>query len=139
MTIAPNIPQNWSPPMAPIKPPFLWNAPQGDVDTVERKQFKIRSLATYGETMGVYMSMDLTSKTPEEGLFDSNARLLNLEKIEDLLNRLAPPKWPEEVLWKDRPRESGERQEAIRQPLCGVPQFLSLYLDRTEQVRQALP
>jgi hypothetical protein len=44
--------------------------------------------------------MDLTSKTPEEGLFDSNSRLLNLEKIEDLLSRLAPPKWPEEVLGK---------------------------------------
>ena len=46
------------------------------------------------------MSMDLTSKTPEEGLFDSNVSTLNLEKIEDLLDQLAPPKWPEEILGK---------------------------------------
>ena len=44
--------------------------------------------------------MDLTSRTPEEGLFDSNARLLNLEKIEELLDRLAPPQWPEEIFGK---------------------------------------
>jgi hypothetical protein len=99
MTIATNIPQNWFPPMAPVKPPFLWNAPQGSwtqwsavvQDPVARN---------YGETEGVYMPMDLTSKTPAEGLFESNARLLNLEKIEELLDRLAPPQWPEEIFGK---------------------------------------
>jgi hypothetical protein len=99
MTIEANIPQNWFPPMAPVKPPFLWNAPQGSwtqwsgvvQDPIARN---------FGETQGVYMPMDLTSKTPEDGLFDSNARLLNLQKIEDLLNHLAPPQWPEEVLGK---------------------------------------
>jgi mono/diheme cytochrome c family protein len=99
MTIEANIPQNWFPPLAPTKPPFLWNAPQGSwtqwsavvQDPISRN---------YGETQGVYMPMDVTSKTPEEGLFDSNARLLNLENIEELLNHLAPPKWPEEVLGK---------------------------------------
>jgi hypothetical protein len=99
LSIAPNIPQNWYPPLAPTKPPFLWNAPQGTwtqwsaiaTDPIFRN---------YGETQGVYMPMDLISKTPQEGLFDSNARMLNLEKIEDLVNRLAPPKWPEEVLGK---------------------------------------
>jgi hypothetical protein len=49
------------------------------------------------ETMGVYMSMDLTSKTPQQGLYRSNARLKSLEEIEDWLDHLAPPKWPEEV------------------------------------------
>src|SRR4029077_8354925 len=28
-TVQPNIPENWTTPMAPTKPPFLWNAPQG--------------------------------------------------------------------------------------------------------------
>jgi hypothetical protein len=99
MTIATKIPENWFPPLAPAKPPFLWNAPQQSwtqwsavaQDPIARN---------YGETQGVYMPMDLSSKTPEEGLFDSNARLLNLEKIEDLLDHLAPPKWPEEILGK---------------------------------------
>jgi hypothetical protein len=44
------------------------------------------------------MPMDLRSKTPAEGLFDSSAVPLNLKKIEDALWRLAPPKWPEDVL-----------------------------------------
>ncbi len=52
------------------------------------------------EASGVYMFMNLHSKTPEQGLFDSAAFLLNLAKIEDALNRLAPPKWPEEVFGK---------------------------------------
>ena len=28
-SVAPDIPQNWSAPLAPTKPPFLWNSPQG--------------------------------------------------------------------------------------------------------------
>jgi hypothetical protein len=91
--------QNWSTPTAPTKPPFLWNAPHGSwtqwsgiaQDPITRN---------LGETLGVFLSMDLRSKTPEEGLFDSSAAVLNLQKIEDTLWRLAPPKWPEEVLGK---------------------------------------
>lgn len=99
LAIATHIPENWSTPLAPVKPPFLWNAPQGAwtqwagiaQDPIERN---------FGETQGVYLPMDLTSKTPAEHLFDSNARLLNLGKIEDLVTHLAPPKWPEHVLGK---------------------------------------
>jgi hypothetical protein len=98
-SIAPNIPENWSTPLAPTKPPFLWNSPQGtwtqwrgvQMDPIDRN---------LTETMGVYMSMNLHAKSPEEGLYDSNARLKNLEEIEDWLNHLAPPKWPEEVFGK---------------------------------------
>jgi hypothetical protein len=98
-SIAPDIPENWSAPLAPTKPPFLWNSPQGtwtqwrgvQKDPIERNLI---------ETMGVYMSMNLTAKSPEEGLYDSNARLKNLEEIEDWLSHLAPPKWPEEVFGK---------------------------------------
>ena len=93
------IAENWSSPRAPIKPPFVWNAPQGSwtqwsgtlQDPIDRN---------HGETLGVYASMDFRSKTPAEGLFDSSAQLLNLVKIEHLLDRLAPPKWPEEVFGK---------------------------------------
>src|SRR5207253_1968590 len=34
---------------------------------------------------------------PEQGLFDASTNVLNLQKIENMLWRLAPPKWPEEV------------------------------------------
>jgi hypothetical protein len=98
-SVAPDIPQNWSAPLAPTKPPFLWNSPQGTWTQWRGvQQDPINRNLT--ETMGVFMSMNLTAKSPEEGLFDSNARLKNLEEIEGWLNRLAPPKWPEEVFGK---------------------------------------
>ena len=99
VSIQPDIPENWSTPLAPTKPPFLWNAPQGTwTQWRGTQQDPINRNLT--ETMGVFMPLDLRSKTPEEGLFDSNAQLLNLEKIEDALTRLAPPKWPEDVFGK---------------------------------------
>ena len=97
--IAPNIPQNNFTALAPTKPPFLWNAPQGSWTQWRGvQQDPINRNLT--ETMGVYMSMNLTASSPQEGLFDSNARLKNLEEIEDWLTHLAPPKWPEEVFGK---------------------------------------
>ena len=47
--------------------------------------------------MGVYLPIDLSSKTPAEGLFQSNAALLDLQRVENQLARLAPPSWPEDV------------------------------------------
>ena len=61
----------------------------------------------HGETLGVFLPMDFRSKTPQDGLFQSGAMLANLNKIEHLLDRLAPPKWPEDVLGKiDRQKAS---------------------------------
>jgi hypothetical protein len=93
------IPQNFSTPLAPTKMPFLWNSPDGtwnqwrgvQQDPIKRNE---------AEAMGVFIGMDLHSKTPEEGLFDSAEMPLNLQKIEDALNHLAPPKWPEDVFGK---------------------------------------
>jgi len=109
-SVDPDIPQNWSAPIAPSKPPFLWNSPQGtwtqwrgvQQDPIERN---------VTETLGVYMPMNLTAKSPEEGLYDSNSRLKNLEDIEDWLNHLAPPKWPEEVFGKiDRAKAANGKE-----------------------------
>jgi hypothetical protein len=93
----PGILENWSTPLAPTKPPFVWNSPQGSWTQWRGVQQDPIS-RNLTETMGVFMPMDLTSKTPQDGLFDSNAQILNLQKIENSLQRLAPPKWPEEVL-----------------------------------------
>jgi hypothetical protein len=69
----PDIPQNWSTPNAPPKPPFLWNAPHG-LWTQWRVAQQDPIYRNLGETMGVYyMPIDLTSKSPTEGLFQSNA------------------------------------------------------------------
>jgi hypothetical protein len=93
------IPENLSTPLAPTKPPFVWNAPQGSW-TQWRGVQQDPVARNLTEAMGVYMPMDLSSKTPQDGLFDSNAAILNLQQIENLLNRLAPPQWPEAILGK---------------------------------------
>jgi hypothetical protein len=90
------IPQNWSPGIAPAKPPFLWNAPQGRWAQWGGYAWDPLS-RNLGETMGVYLPIDLSSKTPAEGLFQSNAALLELQRVENQLARLAPPSWPEHV------------------------------------------
>ena len=117
-TIQPKIPENWFPPLAPVKPPFLWNAPQGSYTQWSGIQ-QDPLMRNFQETMGVYMPMDLTSKTPAEGLFDSNAKLLTLGKIEDLLTRLAPPKWPEEVFGRIDRAKAAEGKKLFAQRCAG--------------------
>jgi len=93
------IAENWSAARAPVKPPFVWNAPQGSW-TQWSGTVQDPIARNHGETLGVYASMDFRSKTPADGLFDTSAQLVNLVKIEHLLDRLAPPKWPEDVFGK---------------------------------------
>ncbi len=98
-SIEPNIPENMSVAAAPVKIPFVWNA--GQATWTQWGGWAQDPLSrNFGETLGVYLPMDLQSKTPEEGLFDSAAAILNLQKIEDTMWRLAPPKWPEEIFGK---------------------------------------
>jgi len=98
-SIEPDIPQNISVATAPVKIPFLWYA--GQATWTQWGGWAQDPLArNFGETLGVYLQMDLRSKTPEEGLFDSAAAILNLQKLEDTIWKLAPPKWPEEIFGK---------------------------------------
>jgi hypothetical protein len=112
----PNIPENWSTPNAPTKPPFLWNAPQG-LWTQWRGVQQDPIFRNLTETMGVYMPIDLTSKSPAEGLFQSNAALLDLQRVENQLARLAPPSWPEDVFGKID-REKAKAGKALFVSIC---------------------
>jgi hypothetical protein len=117
-TVEPNIPENWTTPMAPTKPPFLWNAPHGSwTQWRGTQQDPINRNLT--ETMGVFMPMNLHAPTPSEGLFDSNAALLNLQKIENMLARLAPPKWPEEVFGAIDRKKAAEGKALFMQHCAG--------------------
>lgn len=92
-----DVPENWQAPLAPTKPSFVWNVPQSAwaqwsgvlSDPLNRN---------VGEVMGVFARIDLTSASAEEGLFESTVDIPKLIESEDLLRRLAPPKWPEDVL-----------------------------------------
>ena len=98
-SILTGIHENWSPGIAPVKPPFLWNAPHG-LWTQWSATVRDPIRRNFGETMGVFLPVDLKSKSPAEGLFDSNAMIKDLQRVEQQLRRLAPPSWPENVLGK---------------------------------------
>lgn len=112
----PDIPENWSTPLAPTKPSFLWNSPQG-LWTQWRGVQQDPIYRNLTETMGVYMSIDLRSKTPSEGLFQSNAAIPELQRVENLLWHLAPPKWPEDVFGMID-REKAKTGKALFMSLC---------------------
>ena len=89
--------ENWSAVLAPTKMPFIWDAPQSS--WVQWTGVAANPLyRNAGEALGVFIQLDLTSKTPEEGLFDSTVDLKGQIAIEDVLRKLAPPKWPEDIL-----------------------------------------
>jgi cytochrome c553 len=95
----PGIPENLSTPIAPVKPPFLWNAPQG-LWTQWAAAIQDPIFRNIGETMGVYMDINLRAASPADGLFASNAAIPELQRVENQLGRLAPPSWPEEIFGK---------------------------------------
>jgi hypothetical protein len=108
--------ENWSPGIAPVKPPFLWNAPQGL--WAQWSAFAQDPIArNFGETMGVFLPVDLTSKSPAEGLFQSNGAIWELQRVEKQLERLAPPSWPEDVFGKID-REKAKAGKALFVALC---------------------
>src|SRR6185369_626637 len=56
------IAENWSSPLAPVKPPFVWNAPQGTW-TQWAGSAQDPLPRNHGETLGVFASMDFRSKS----------------------------------------------------------------------------
>ena len=67
----PGIPENTSTPSAPVKPPFLWNAPQA-LWTQWAASVQDPIVRNLGETVGVYMDINLRASSPAEGLFASD-------------------------------------------------------------------
>src|SRR5262245_65712526 len=86
------IPENTSTPIAPVKPPFLWNAPQG-LWTQWAAYIQSPLARNLGETMGVYMPINLHAKTPAEGLSEPNAIIPELHRVDKQSERLAPHSW----------------------------------------------
>jgi hypothetical protein len=112
----PGIPENTSTPVAPVKPPFLWNAPQG-LWTQWAAIVQDPLARNLGETMGVYMPINLRAQTPAEELFAANAAIPELHRVESQLERLAPPSWPEDVFGK-LDRDKAEAGKALFVEYC---------------------
>ena len=134
--VLPGIPENWSTPVAPTKPPFLWNAPQG-LWTQWRGVQQVPIERNLIETMGVFMSINLHAKTPAEGLFESNAAIGNLQVVENLLVASGAAVVARGHPRQDRPRKGQGRQGPLRHRVLGLPQRVALHLDRTQQAGQA--
>jgi len=110
------VPVNWKAPLAPVKPSFVWNIPQ----SAWAQWTGVLSdplMRNFGEVLGAFARLDLTSKTPQEGLFDSTADLKGQIVSESLLRRLAPPKWPEDIFGKID-REKAAKGAQLHAELC---------------------
>jgi len=89
-------PRNLYPTTAAVKPPFLWNAPQSS--WVEWSGVAANPLSrNFSESLGVFARFDLTSASSQQGLFDTTSDIRGIVKVENMLRRLAPPKWPESI------------------------------------------
>jgi hypothetical protein len=104
------IPENWYPALAPVKPPFLWNAPQS-AWVQWSGTFEDPIVRNAGEATGVFARVDTSSATLETGLYDSTLDISGLEALEKLLRRLAPPKWPEGVLGAIDPQKAARGKQ----------------------------
>ncbi len=87
---------------APVRYPFLWNAPiqdktqwPGFADNGDKILGLSRNL---GEVFGVFAvfhpKKDPTRLSGIDYLADNSANFDGLEKLEDLIEKLGPPKWP---------------------------------------------
>jgi hypothetical protein len=99
LAFLPGILENSTIAVAPTKPPFLWNAPHG-LWTQWRGTVQDPIKRNVQESIGVFLPLDLSSKSPAEGLFQSSVPIPDLQRAEDQLERLAPPSWPEDLFGK---------------------------------------
>lgn len=80
----------------PVKLPFVWNAPQSA--WVQWSGIAPNPIArNFEETLGVFARYNLMAAGENDGLFKSTSDIKGMIKIENLLKRLAPPKWPEDI------------------------------------------
>ena len=91
------VPENWRPAMAPVKYSFVWNIPQS-AWAQWSGTLPDPVLRNGGEAIGVFVKTDFSSPTRAEGLFESTIDFKGQIRLEELLRKLAPPQWPEDVL-----------------------------------------
>lgn len=106
-------PGNYQQADAPVSYPYLWNI--WKFDWVQYNGSVSQPLArNVGEAMGVGATLRMTNAygnpLPAHERFRSSVLIPNLHRIEQTLQTLAPPPWPEELLGAvDRPRAARGR------------------------------
>ena len=89
---------NARPPSAPVSYPFLWGTPQSDVvqwNGVAENAPPFGALnRNVGEVLGVFGDLRILPGDPRSG-YPSSVRVVELAKLENLLERLWRPSWRE--------------------------------------------
>lgn len=92
------IPENHRTSDAPVSFPFLWYSPSLDYVQWNRSA-DVAIARNVGEVLGVYANLQLEG-TPEDGQFRSTANMVGLARLENLVDKLTAPVWPEQILGK---------------------------------------
>jgi hypothetical protein len=95
------IPENIKPADAPVRYPFLWNAPRQDKTQWPGFAGNGSDVLALGRNVGEVLSVFATFEPKRQGLFinflsNNSANFDGLSKLEDLVKQIGPPKWP----WK---------------------------------------
>lgn len=88
------VPENLRVPDAPVNYPFLWDTPQ--LEWVQWNGSANNPLSrNLGEVSGVFSRLTLTG--PEKERFNSTANVPNMFLLEQEIDKLKPPSWPQDV------------------------------------------
>ena len=92
---------NYQPATAPVSFPYVWNI--WKFDWVQYNGSVMQPLArNIGETLGVGAVINITdtygNPVPPEQRYITSVNLPNLDRIEHTLQKLTPPRWPEQWL-----------------------------------------
>ncbi len=95
LAIFPYQPINHRSPAAPVSYPFLWLTT--DMEYVQWNALASSPIGRNGgEVMGVFSRVNL--RAPDEPKYDSSILYRDLDRLEDMLRSLTPPKWPTRIL-----------------------------------------
>lgn len=125
------IPENRGDPNAPVNYPFLWGTHQSNVvqwngfapNVTKFNDIRIVGplIRNAGEVLGVFGHIDIPRETGgDPGVrYRNSTRLRNLIAIEEWLERLAPPPWPEQMFGPLDQAKVAKGAEIYRDPRKG--------------------
>src|SRR5262249_35257472 len=96
---APGIPDNYRVPQTPVSYPSIWDTNRYD-RLLWNASVESVTLRQVGEVIIVFGRAKAHVAPDGKMTFESSADLKTLQKVYDYTARLAPPKWPENVLGK---------------------------------------
>ncbi len=97
LSVAPAIPENRRVAVAPVKAPFLWNT--GQSAWVQWSGIAANPFSrNFGQALAVFTRFDTSAAALNALGYRSTTDTKGLIRLEELSIKLAPPKWPEELL-----------------------------------------